>query len=400
MQRTTTDEALIKHARPDADPVGRGLEEPRHRRRGHLARRGSAVATAAVARPDDDVLPGLDIDLEESGAALAVGDIGLAAARAHARILGWFTTLLLLPEPGALGAAVSGGAALLAAVAPGGRLLLPLAPAAVERLRQDAPGRAHPVDLGLQRLSARSQRGVLGRQIPNLGAQPGILLPQRRDQRRGPYDRRPEPIIASAQPRDRALPGLHQPPGRREPALGLLAQRLGHALALAVHLRGPRASSVDVLLQPVNLVLVLRLDLFLVLVRPAQRQAKIVEFVVLVREPPLQRLHSPRFGLRSGRLELEPAGVELPRQRVGKRSGLMLGPAQLLAAQLRHSGAASFLLDARLCLFEQRRPVERLASRRHNGERPQHVPALGRRQVGAEILVENRHARDGSACAE
>ena len=29
-QRAQTDEALIEHARPDADPVGRGLEQPGH----------------------------------------------------------------------------------------------------------------------------------------------------------------------------------------------------------------------------------------------------------------------------------------------------------------------------------------------------------------------------------
>ena len=140
MQGTAADEPFVEHARPDADPVGRGLEQPRHRRRGHLARRGRAVATAAVARPDDGVLVSLDVDLEESGAALAVGGIGLAAARTHARILRRIACFLLLSEPGALGAPVSGGAALLAALAPGARLLLPLAPAAVECLGQDAPG--------------------------------------------------------------------------------------------------------------------------------------------------------------------------------------------------------------------------------------------------------------------
>ena len=142
MQGTAADEPFVEHTRPDADPVRRGLEQPRHRRRGHLARRGRAVATAAVARPDDGVLVGFDLDLEESGAALAVGGIGLAAARTHARILRRFARFLLPPERGALGAAVSGGTALLAALAPGARLLLLLAPAAVERLRQDAPGRA------------------------------------------------------------------------------------------------------------------------------------------------------------------------------------------------------------------------------------------------------------------
>ena len=374
--------------------------QPRHRRRGHVPRRGRALATPAPAGPDDGVLVGLDIDLEESGAPLAVGGIGLAAARTDARILRRIARFLLLSEPGALGAPVSGGAALLAATAPGARLLLPLAPAAVERLRQDAAGRAQLVEVDFQLLDPRGQRRVLALQLPHLGAQPGILLPQRRDQLRCPHDCRPHPAVAFAQPRDRALPGLHQPPGRRELPVELLAQRLGDALALAVHLHNLRAPSVDVLLQPVDLVPVALFDLLPVLVRPAQRQAKIGDLAVLGLDPALQRLCDPRRGLRHGRLELEPAGVEPPRQRVRKRSGLTFRPAQFLAAQLRHIRAAPFLLDARLRLFEQRRPVERLAHRCHDGKRPQGVAALGRRQVGAEILVKNRHARDGSACAE
>ena len=152
MQGSAADEALVEHAHPDADPVGRVVEQPRHRRRGHLARRGGAVATAAVARPDDGVFVGLDIDIEKSGAPLAIGDIGLAATRTYARILRRVAPFLLLPEAGALGAPVSGGAALLAALAPGARLLLPFALAAVDRLRQDAPGRPQLIELGLQRL--------------------------------------------------------------------------------------------------------------------------------------------------------------------------------------------------------------------------------------------------------
>ena len=302
---------------------------------------------------------------------------------------------------------------LLAALAPGARLLLPLAPAAVERLRQDAAGRAQLVEVDFQLLDPRGQRRVLALQIPHLGAQPGILLPQRRDQLRCPHDCRPHPAVAFAQPRDRALPGLHQPHGRRELPVELLAQRLGDALALAVRLHNLRAPSVDVLLQPVDLVLVARLDPLPVLVSPVQRYAKIGHLVVQEPEPALQRLRGPRPDLRCGghraggilrlgnsRLELEPAGVELPLQRTRARTGIPLRPAQLLAAQFRHVRAASFLLDARLCLLKQGFPVERLVRRHHEGKRPQGVAALGRRQVGAEILVENRHARDGSACAK
>ena len=308
---------------------------------------------------------------------------------------------------------MSGGAALLAALAPGARLLLLLALAAVERLRQDAPGRPQPVELGLQRLDARGQRRVLRRQIPNLGAQPAILLPQRRDQPRGPHDRRPEPIVALAQPRDRALPGCHQPLGRREPLVELLAQRLGHAGALAGHLHNFRAASIEVLLQPVDLVLAPRLDPLPVLVSPVQRNAKIGHLVVQEPEPALQRLRGPRPDLRCGRhraggilrlsnsrLELEPAGVELSLQRTRARTGIPLRPAQLLAAQVRHVRPGPFLLDARLCLLKQGFPVERLVRRHHEGKRTQGVAALGRRQVGAEILVENRHAQDGSACVK
>ncbi len=118
---------LEQETRPEADPVGRAPEQPRHRRRDHVPRRGRALATPAPAGPDDCVLAGLDIDLEESGAPLAVDGIELAAARTDARILRRIARFLLLSEPGALGPPVSGGAALLAALAPGARPLLPLA---------------------------------------------------------------------------------------------------------------------------------------------------------------------------------------------------------------------------------------------------------------------------------
>ena len=166
------------------------------------------------------------------GAPLTVGDIGLAATRTHARIPRRVAPLLVLLEAGTLGPPVSGSPTLLAAHAPGARFLLLFALAAVERLRQDASGRAQPLKLGLQRLDARGQRRGLRRQIPNLGTQPAIPLPQRRDQPRRPHDRRSEPIVTFTQPRDRALPGLHQPLGRCELPVELLAQRLGHTLAL------------------------------------------------------------------------------------------------------------------------------------------------------------------------
>ena len=81
-----------------------------------------------------------------------------------------------------------------------------------------------------------------------------------------------------------------------------------------------------------NLVLVARLDPLPVLVSPVQRYAKIGHLVVQEPEPALQRLRGPRPDLRCGghraggilrlgnsRLELEPAGVELPLQRTRAR---------------------------------------------------------------------------------
>ena len=56
--------------------------------------------------------------------------------------------------------------------------------------------------------------------------------------------------------------------GRREPPVELLAQRLARMVALAGDLHNLRAPSIDVLLQPVDLVPVPRLDPLPVLVRP------------------------------------------------------------------------------------------------------------------------------------
>ena len=149
--------------------------------RRHFLRRRGALAGSEPARPDDSVLVGLDLDFDQRGATLAVGDIGLAATRTHARIFRGVALLGALLEPGPPGAAVTGSAALLAALAPRTWLLLPLALAPEHRPRQHRPGRPELLELDLQRLDARRQRRLLGLQIPHLGAQPGVFPAQRRD---------------------------------------------------------------------------------------------------------------------------------------------------------------------------------------------------------------------------
>ena len=181
MQGAAVDEALEEDAHPYADPVRRVVEQPRHRGRRHFLRRRGALAGSEPARPDDSVLVGLDLDFDQRGATLAVGDIGLAATRTHARIFRGVALLGALLEPGPPGAAVTGSAALLAALAPRTWLLLPLALAPEHRPRQHRPGRPELLELDLQRLDARRQRRLLGLQIPHLGAQPGVCPAQRRD---------------------------------------------------------------------------------------------------------------------------------------------------------------------------------------------------------------------------
>ncbi len=100
----------------------------------------------------------------------------------------------------------------------------------------------------------------------------------------------------------------HQAPGRRALPVELLAQRPGDALALAGHLHNLRTPSVDVLLQPVDLGLVARLGLLLVLVRPAQHDAKIGDLGVLGPDTLHSNAfvdHNAVFG--AGYLDLEPA---------------------------------------------------------------------------------------------
>ena len=158
VQRTQADTVLEEKARPDADPVGRVVEQPLRRGRGHFQGRGGAVATPAPACAQDPANVGLDLDLDLARGTLAVGDIGLAAAGAGARGLRRIASLLLLAEPGPRGATVPRRAALLAALAPRTLLLLLLAPAPEQRLRQRAPGRLQSGYPGFQSRDPATQR--------------------------------------------------------------------------------------------------------------------------------------------------------------------------------------------------------------------------------------------------
>ena len=162
---------LEQKARPEAGPVERSGEQPRHRGRRHFHGRRRALAGPAPARTADHALVGLYLDLDEGGFLGAVRRIGLLAPSADARILRRIELFAALLEPWPLSAAVAGRAVLLAAWAPGTRLLLLLALAAVERPRQHGPGRAKPREVGFQRLDpvARPLRAL---------AQPGVITGQ------------------------------------------------------------------------------------------------------------------------------------------------------------------------------------------------------------------------------
>ena len=153
-----TGTVLEQEARPEAGPVGRCGEQARHRRRRHFHGRRRAVAGPAPARSADHALVGLDLDLDEAGFLGAVRRIALPAPCAHARIGRRVVLFGALLEPGPLGAAVAGRAALLAALALRARFVLLLALAPVERFRQHRPGCAKPRKLGLQRLDPVPRR--------------------------------------------------------------------------------------------------------------------------------------------------------------------------------------------------------------------------------------------------
>ena len=200
---------LEQEAGPDAGPVGRVGEQARHRGRRHFHGRRRALAGPAPARTADDALVGLDLDLDEGGFLGAVRRVGLPAPCAHARIGRRVVLFGALLEPGPLGAAVAGRAALLAALALRARFVLLLALAPEQLLRQHGPRRAQLRKLGLQRLepAARTLHGL---------AQPGVLLTQhvvrrllapRPPQRRATVERPRRTAASTASPRP---PGASQ----------------------------------------------------------------------------------------------------------------------------------------------------------------------------------------------
>ena len=149
---------LEQEACPEAGPVERPGEQPRHRGRRHFHGRRRALAGPAPARTADHALVGLDLDLDEGGFLGAVRRIELPAPAADARIRRRVVLFGALIEPGPLGAAVAGRAALLAALVFRARLVLLLALAAVERPRQHRPGRTKPLKLDFQRLDPVPRR--------------------------------------------------------------------------------------------------------------------------------------------------------------------------------------------------------------------------------------------------
>ena len=163
---------------------------------------------------------GVALELEgriDGGETLAVRHIGLPATGTDARILRRVAPFRLLPEPGPLGVAVAGRAALLAALAPRARLLLPLALAAEQRLRQDGPS-SGAWQAGLPVFDAGGSRPS----TPAPRYESGVALAQRFER---PHGCRPKPRSYSgrawARPvhgescraslsanRSRAMPGL------------------------------------------------------------------------------------------------------------------------------------------------------------------------------------------------
>ena len=77
---------LEQEACPEAGPVERPGEQPRHRGRRHFHGRRRALAGPAPARTADHALVGLDLDLDEGGFLGAVRRIELPAPAADARI--------------------------------------------------------------------------------------------------------------------------------------------------------------------------------------------------------------------------------------------------------------------------------------------------------------------------
>ena len=327
---------LEQEACPEAGPVERPGEQPRHRGRRHFHGRRRALAGPAPARTADHTLVGLDLDLDEGGFPGAVRRIGLPAPSADARIRRRVVLFGALLEPGPLGAAMAGRAALLAALAFRARLVLLFALAAVERPRQHSSGRAKPLKLDFQRLDP------VPRRLRAL-AQPGVLPGQRLD--RGLLAPRPsqspaEIGVCNGQRLRQRLPDRSKPgklgleclPDRAK--LGRLnLQRRFPGLQLP---HGPAQTGV---------VLAQRLDRRLLAPRPPQRRAQSSSLVgrqLRQRRPGRPELDEPGLQLLLPGLE-HLQGMAQPEDLVGQRSGPGLAVAQYPHLPMEPKGLAGQL---------------------------------------------------------
>ena len=84
--------------RPHAGPEGRAGEQPRRRRRRLLGRRGGARASPGASADEGSAACAPGLDLDDFRFVRAVGDVGLAAAGADARVLREVLPLLRLIE--------------------------------------------------------------------------------------------------------------------------------------------------------------------------------------------------------------------------------------------------------------------------------------------------------------
>ena len=328
---------LEQEACPEAGPVERPGEQQRHRGRRHFHGRRRALAGPAPARTADHALVGLDLDLDEGGFLGAVRRIGLPAPAADARIRRRVVLFGALIEPGPLGAAVAGRAALLAALVFRARLVLLLALAAVERPRQHRPGRTKPLKLDFQRLDpvprrlrALAQAGVL----PGQRLDRSLLAPR-------PSQSPAEIGVCNGQRLRQRLPdrpkpgklGLECLPDRAK--LGRLnRQRRFPGLQLP---HGPAQTGV---------ALAQRLDRRLLTPRPPQRRAQLGSLVgrqLRQHRPGRPKLGEPGLQLLlpgPGHLQ----GMAQPEDLVGQRSGPGLAVAQYPHLPMEPKGLAGQLL--------------------------------------------------------
>ena len=242
-----------------------------------------------------------------------------------------------LIEPGPLGAAVAGRAALLAALVFRARLVLLLALAAVERPRQHRPGRTKPLKLDFQRLDpvprrlrALAQAGVL----PGQRLDRSLLAPR-------PSQSPAEIGVCNGQRLRQRLPDRSKPgklgfeclPDRAK--LGRLnLQRRFPGLQLP---HGPAQTAV---------VLAQRLDRRLLAPRSPQRRAQLSSLVgrqLRQRRPGRPKLGEPGLQLLlTGFGHLQ--GMAQPENLVGQRPGAGLGGAQYPHLPVEPKGLAGQLL--------------------------------------------------------